>query len=363
MTRTPMKPARPSCPALQIRRHERGAALLTAMIIVSLIATMAAAMVWQQWRAVQIEAAERAQSQSKWILDGALDWARLILREDARDNVRQGHGDHLGEPWAVPLADARLSTFLAADRENASDDAPDAFLQGRIIDLQSRYNLSNLVQRGKIAPVELDALKRLCELIGLSAQSGEQLADALLRATPTSQAEVNAGGAAASAAGAPPPPNPQAWAADGQTPLLPPDIEQLGWLGLDAASVTRLKPYVTLLPRPTPLNLNTAAKEVIAAVVRGTDLASAERLVQSRQLKPLKALDEAREALGASATLDATRMGVASNYFEVQGALRTDDLIVAQRSLVERNISTLEVRTLRTDRIDPGTLQAQPTLP
>lgn len=340
---------------------QRGAALLTAMVIVSLIATMAAAMVWQQWRAIQIEAAERAQSQAQWILLGALDWARLILREDARDNVREGHGDHLGEPWAVPLADARLSTFLAADRDN-SDDAPDAFLQGRITDLQSRYNLTNLVQRGKIVPVELDTLKRLCEIVGLSAQTADRLAEALQRATPTSSAEVGEAvdGAASAAASATPAATPsKAMTTEGNTPLLPPDIEQLGWLGLDAASVNTLKPYVTVLPRATPLNLNTAAKEVIAAVVKGADLASAERLVQARLLKPLKALDDARDTLGTNAALDPSRMGVASNYFEVLGALRTDDLIVAQRSLIERNVSTLEMRTLRTERVDPASLQPQ----
>ena len=82
-------------------------------------------MVWQQWRAVQVEAAERARVQSAWILTGALDWARLILREDARSRP----ADRLDEPWAVPLAEARLSTFLAADKDN-TDDAPEAFLSG-----------------------------------------------------------------------------------------------------------------------------------------------------------------------------------------------------------------------------------------
>ena len=65
------------------RSRQRGAALLTAMIIVALVATLAGSMVWQQWRAIQVEAAERARTQSAWILSGALDWARLILREDA----------------------------------------------------------------------------------------------------------------------------------------------------------------------------------------------------------------------------------------------------------------------------------------
>ena len=62
--------------------RQRGAALLTAMIIVSLIATLASAMVWQQWRAVQVEIAERGRLQATWVLAGALDWSKLILKED-----------------------------------------------------------------------------------------------------------------------------------------------------------------------------------------------------------------------------------------------------------------------------------------
>src|SRR5512137_785543 len=114
-------------PTRRGRPPERGAALLMAMVIVALVTTLAATMVWQQWRAVQVESAERARMQAAWILAGALDWARMILREDARS----GGADHLGEPWAVPLAEARLSSFLAADKDN-TDDAPDAFLSGSI---------------------------------------------------------------------------------------------------------------------------------------------------------------------------------------------------------------------------------------
>jgi general secretion pathway protein K len=106
--------------ALGGHRQHRGAALLTAMIIVALVATLAGSMVWQQWRAIQVEAAERARTQSAWILSGALDWARLILREDGKNGVV----DHLGEPWAVPLAEARLSTFLAADKDNPMRSCP-----------------------------------------------------------------------------------------------------------------------------------------------------------------------------------------------------------------------------------------------
>ena len=147
------------------RTTQQGAALLTAMIIVTLIASLAAGMVWQQYRAVQIEAADRARAQSTWILQGALDWARLILQEDAKQN-RNKAVDHLGEPWAVPLAEARLSTFLAADRNAASpDDGPEAFLSGSIEDAQGRYNLRSLLGGAKVAELEQRVLERLCNQV------------------------------------------------------------------------------------------------------------------------------------------------------------------------------------------------------
>ncbi|HWK83942.1 MAG TPA: type II secretion system minor pseudopilin GspK, partial [Caldimonas sp.] len=190
------------------------------MIIVALVATLATSMLWQQWRAVQVEAAERARAQSAWILSGALDWARLILREDARN----GGTDHLGEPWAVPLAEARLSTFLAADKSN-TDDAPDAFLSGAITDAQGRYNVANLVSGGKIDPVEMAALQRLCETIGVSADVATSIAAGLRDATPIVPPNPAASAASAPSPATPPPANP---------PLMPRSAAQLAWLGIDA---------------------------------------------------------------------------------------------------------------------------------
>lgn len=308
--------------------RQRGAALLTAMIIVTVVATLASGMVWQQWRALQVEAAERAQTQSEWVLQGALDWTRMILREDARE----GGADHLGEPWAAPLAEARLSTFLAADRSMA-EDAPDAFLSGRIVDAQSRYNLRNLVQQGKVSRSELQTLERLCGFLGLNGDVAPRLAEALRRATPGSATEAPS----------------DAGTTTTTLPLMPASVEDLGWLGLDAATVRRLKPYVVLLPRETPVNLNTAPKEVIAAVLPGIDLATAERLVQSRLRDPLKSPADAKTVLGERALTDARRVSVNSNYFIVYGALRLDQVTVAQRSLLERN--GREVRTLSTQRV------------
>ena len=284
--------------------RQRGAALLVAMIIVTLIVTLTASMVWQQWRAVQVETVERARAQSAWILSGALDWARLILREDAR----AGGPDHLGEPWAVPLAEARLSTFLAADKNNAAD-APEAFLSGHIGDAQARYNLANLVgSKGQIDPNELARLERLCQTAGIETGVAARIANGLHDATATT---------------------------DANAPLLPTTLAQLAWLGIDASALRALAPYVVLLPTPTPINVNTASREVLAAVIDGLDMASAERLVQLRQRTPFRSLTEFNAQITALAPISA-RLDVRSSFFEVAGRLRLDDRVLEERSLVQR---------------------------
>jgi len=290
-------------------RAQRGAALLMAMIIVTLVVTLAAGMVWQQWRAVQVETAERARVQSGWILSGALDWARLILREDARDV------DHLGEPWAVPLAEARLSTFLAADKDN-TDDAPDAFLSGQIVDEQSRYNLRNLIDsNNKVVSEELAALERLCLALGVAPEIATRVAEGLRAAL----APAALPGSNSSAA------------------LLPRDVAQLGWLGVGNEALRRLESYVTLLPKTTLINANTASREVLVATLKGLDLASAQRLLEVRQRSHFKSAGDVYAQIPGITAGDKAPFGVTSNFFEVRGRLRLGDRVLEQRSLLERN--------------------------
>jgi general secretion pathway protein K len=307
------------------RRAQHGAALLLAMVILTLVATLAAGMVWQQTRSVQLESAERARVQAAWILNGALDWARLILREDARS----GGADHLGEPWATPLAEARLSTFLAVDKDNNTEGGPDAFLSGSITDAQSRYNLRNLVDgEGKLVAAELKAFARLCEAAGLPTDAASRVAEGLR------------------AAWAPP-------AGDGATTagLAPQRVAQLRWVGLDDATLQRLAPYVSLLPVRTPVNANTAGREVLLAAIDGLDLATAERLVQMRQRAPFRTLEEVQRELPESMKAEQTRIDVKTRFFDVFGRLRLEDRALEEQSLVERRGERgLDVVTLLRER-------------
>ncbi|MEJ6006369.1 type II secretion system minor pseudopilin GspK [Paucibacter sp. AS339] len=316
------------------RQAQAGAALLTAMIIVTLVASLASAMVWRQYRAVQIEAAERARAQAAWILQGSLDWARLILREDAIENLRvAARGDppmdHLGEVWAVPLAEARLSTFLAAEKSNA-EDGPEAFLSGSIEDAQSRYNLRNLLNAGPLPALEKRVLERLCT----SAAAPPGTADLIikqLRAAFEVPSSPASGGASAPAV---------ADVVDrgdkGDAPLQPKTLDQLTWLGLSADTVERLRPLLILLPSPTPVNLNTAPRDVIAALFDQMDLASAERLVQARQSTPLKTVQDSAAYFPPNVVVSPDRAATTSSFFIVKGRLRLEERVLEERSLIQR---------------------------
>ena len=338
------------------QNRQTGAALLAAMLTVTLVATFAAAALWQQWRSVEVETAERARVQSTWILTGALDWSRLILREDGR----AGGADHLAEPWAVPLNEARLSAFLAVDK-NASETEREAFLSGQVIDLQGKLNVSNLIEGNSLSKTALASFSRLFELQGLPKEQLLTLATSLLEAVrdpvpsgvgaaPNLNAAPPATGASAPAnTGAAPTPV-TAPAVTALSSLMPERVEQLAWLGLPRETLAVLMPYITLLPQRTAVNINTASAEVLYASTPGLDMANAQRLVAARDRKHFITLKEANQQLGGTeGKFNDAQHVVATQFFEVTGQLRLDQTLVQERSVLHRDGSKA-VRTLWRDR-------------
>ena len=326
---------RPGAARLQNDTRQAGAALLTAMLTVALVASLAAGALWQQWRGLEVETAERARVQSLWVLTGALDWARLILSEDGRS----GGPDFLSEPWAVPLAEARLDTFLATDSKSAADndaDASQAFLSGLISDLQARLNVTSLVDNAKVSEPSLKAFSKLYVLLGLPPGELVAVAENLRLALDTR------------------PENPAAQMA----PLLPQRVDQLVWLGLSPRSLAVLRPYITLLPARTPVNLNTASATVLFACIPSLDMAQAQRLVSARQTAPFRTLADAMAQLGQTAVpLNEAQQSVSSRFFEVQGRLRLGQTVVEEQSVVQRD--GIEVKTLWRDK-GPSERQISP---
>jgi general secretion pathway protein K len=301
------------------------------MLTVALVATLAAGAAWQQWRQVSVERAQRTQQQMAWVLLGALDWARLVLREDAN----AGTVDHLSEPWALALQEAKLSSFLNLDgRANDAPDIEDAFLSGRITDLQSRLNAFNLIKDKKLSAPDFQAFERLWRLLGLPETELVQLCLQL-----------------------------QASAA-GQGALWPQQWQDLRHLGVSAQRLQTLSAWVTWLPARTAVNVNTAAPEVLVAALPGLDLAGAQSLVRQRALAHFKTVDEALRLSPAGgsggiggttqAGNEAVQLGVSSRFFQVHGQLRLGGLMVNQLSILQREGP--QIRALSRHQ---GSLQSQ----
>lgn len=294
-------------------RRQGGAALLTAMLTVALIATLASAALWQQWRQIEIETAERGRSQTAWMMTGALDWTRLILREDAIS--AQGAGaDHLGEPWALPVQESKLSTFLSQDQQWREGDA-EVFLSGQITDAQSRMNVMNLIEDDNLSPSVMAQFSALFERLQLPQSELQTLASQLLETVQERPNKKNSS----------------------QGPLIPQHTAQLTWLGLSASSLAVLQDHITWLPEPTPVNLNTASAEVLSASLSGFDLASARQAIAQRQRAHWANLNAAREALGpAGLQLNEKQHSVQSRYFEVLGRMRIDNVVQQELALMRR---------------------------
>lgn len=307
---------------MKLRQH--GAALLSAMLTVTLVATFAAAALWQQYRSIEVEASERARVQVAWLLVGALDWSRLILRIDGR----AGTTDHLAEPWAVALQESRLSTFLAADKNNTggmtAEESVDAFLSGQMVDAQSHLNVYNLVDAGKVSPPDLAAFTKLFTLLDLPLTELDTLVTNY-----KSAADITA--------------------VNGAAPLMPQRVRQLTWLGLRASTVAKLMPYITLLPERTTVNLNTAPAEVIYATVPTLQLADAKLAVTTRERAHFATITDATKAVPAMGQLKAEQHSVATRFFEVLGRIRLEQTVVEEQSLVQRD-NFGNVRTLWRER-------------
>ncbi len=299
---------------------QRGAALLAAMLTVALVATLAAGAFWQQWKSIEVEGAERQRTQARWLLTGALDWARVILREDARAGNAGAPSDHLAEPWAVPLQEARLSSFLSAlpDGTGASVDetklAQQVLLSGQISDLQGRLNVTNLLQGDQLDAATVIAFQRLFDALGLPPAQLSLLTQGLAAAQRKNEA----------------------------SPLMPQRVSQLTWFGLTPQTLNILSPHITLLPTRTPINVNTASIQVLYASVPGMSLSDAQRLVQQRERQHWATLDAFQKALGRSINLS-DAFSVSTKFFEVTGRLRMPQTVLQERSLVQREMQDLKV--------------------
>ena len=291
--------------------HQQGTAVIMAMLIVAAVAALVSGAMWQQNALIRQTENELQYAQARWLMRGAIDWAGVILREDARTSSV----DHPGEPWAVPLADTRL---------NENDGRPAAYLAGGIQDEQGKFNLRNLVANAQIDSRELATLGRLVASLGLNEALAQRIAERVLAAVQAAAARQPALGLV--------------------------EVDDLIAVdGMDPKALERLHPYLTVLPEATPVNANTASAEVLAAQFPDFSVMDARRLVSERERAFFKDLGDARSRLsnaGANSAAQAP-LAVATRYFAIEGDVTYGHARMRARALVKREGNRVELLWLK----------------
>ncbi|MDP3843610.1 MAG: type II secretion system minor pseudopilin GspK [Oxalobacteraceae bacterium] len=334
---------------------QRGVAVITALMLTALAVTIVASLFWQQQVQVRSIENQRLHLQTKWILRGALDWARLVLREDAKFSSV----DTLAEPWSVSLAETRLDQYVENGR--AGSDQSDATLSGQIVDAQARFNLANLAQGGKVDPREVAAFARLLGSLQLNIALAQTVADAIARAQPAALAAT--GGGALAGVASQPGTQPAAPASPGSVqavatsqpgaqplPLL--QVEDLLAVpGFTAPMLATLQDFVIVLPSNTvtPINVNTASAQVLAAKIEALSQSDAAALVAAREKEYFRSSADfiARLPGNAGGDVNPSDFATTTNFFIVYGTVRLNRATMEMQSLIERNGGTTKLIWVR----------------
>ena len=301
------------------RLHKQsGVAVITALLLTTLAITIVTSLFWQQQVQVRSIENQRLQLQKQWILRGALDWAGLILREDAKHSSI----DSLDEPWAVPLAKTPLDQYV--DEGHTDADAADANLSGSISDAQARYNLTNLCPNGIIIPAEVAAFSQLLVNVKLNPNLAQATADAMAAALQI----------------------PNAATANSSTQSGPQSMnftqldDLLAVPGFSPEMLARLRDFVIFLPSITPVNVNTASPEVLSARINSLSLAQATTLVASRSSASFRDLADFSNRLpNGNFRVAPNDASVTSNYFLVNGNVQMSRASLEVQALLDRNSS------------------------
>lgn len=272
--------------------QQRGAALITAVLITAIATIAAVAMASRQHLDIRRTTNVVESSQAYLFALGAEEWGRQLLVRDGKDNKI----DHLDEDWATPLAGIEVEGGMVA---------------GSIEDLQGRFNLNNLVRDKQQSAVDIERFRRLLRQLGLDEELVYPVVD---------------------------------WIDENEDVTIPGGAEDFEYLGRDLpyrtpnskmASVSELllikgfdrkiydelKPYVTVLPEQTDINVNTASAEVIMMLAEDITQSEADQLIEERAPDGFQAVDDFTGHTAIAGRIkDSSGLSVESRYFIINAA-------------------------------------------
>ncbi len=213
-------------------------------------------------------------------------------------------------------------------------------LSGRIEDMQSRFNLNNLIDaEGKLNGQAMQQFERLLQILELDTGIAQAVADWI------------------DTDGSPSGP----WGAEDvfyiglATPYFAAnrpfeDVAELRLVrGIDSDVWQKLAPFVSALPEPTPLNVNTASTEVLAATVVEWDLSGQAMTMAKQWAEEISKQPVADQAALAERLLGDREKPVpqgistVTRYFMAHTQLNFDNVEYRVSSLYRRNEGQAEL--------------------
>lgn len=292
------------------RSRQRGVAILTAMLVVTVGTVLAVNLMWQSTLDQRRTASALAADQGLMFALGAEAWAADMLRQDLVDSP---DSDHLGEVWATELPPLPVEGGVIA---------------GRIEDLQARFNLNNLVNAdGAEDELARMQFERLLSLLGLDPSLAGAVVDWL---DPDSDAHFPTGAEDPAYVEQMP-------AYRTANVMITSPSELMAISGFDRESYALIAPYVTALPRGTALNVNTASDMLLASLSEDIDLSIAASLIEERGDVGFGDVETAFADLIAPEMF--ARIDAVSEHFLLTGTVGIDTTQMTLRSVLQRDSS------------------------
>ena len=290
-----------------IKGHNKGVALITAMMIVAITGIISSNLLWDNILDTRRTMTTLSRDQGVQIALGVESWILTLLKDDAVNTK----SDHLNEFWAKELPPLPI-------------DGGEVF--GEITDLQAKFNVNNLISSdGKINEYSLNQFKRLLSLLNIN----NNLASELIDWIDPDQYPTFPGGAED----------------DEYTKLIPPyrtsnqpmiSISEI----LSLKTITKtdyrvLKKFITALPSPTKINVNTADPLILESLGDGITKNDTQRLIKERD--PSGFNDAANSFRSLLLPENLSKISGTTNYFQLKLIIRIDTVSITMFSVIKRD--------------------------
>ncbi|WP_455199543.1 type II secretion system minor pseudopilin GspK [Kaarinaea lacus] len=303
-------------------RRQQGVALITAMLIAALVTVAAVAMASRQTLDMRRTGNMMEVDQAYMYALGMEELAVQVLLKDKRDT---GDIDTLSEEWAIPLPPTTVEGGVIA---------------GNVVDMQSRFNLNNLVDNQqrpsqdqvRIFQSILQQVSRANEEIQISPFMANRVADWI----DTNLNALADGAEDLEYLGADIP-----YRAANQFMASPSELGAI--LEMTPQAVDALIPFVSTLPIPTAINVNTAPAEILMGFHEDLTESIAGTLVEYRKDNPFQnKTDFERKLLDEfNISINNDLYDIKSDYFLVSVDATIGRTHIHLYSLLERRNDTV----------------------